>query len=318
MSGDWRQFYMDVQDNTINSASIELSWKNEHTNFSAFMLDPQGKIISTNMPTGVFGHFMNWASLDWLGATPFSQGGGFFPVKNKDNTSTLIFAPINQTGIHSLLVHSTLFEGKDVTEPLTLVAKFSTLTADQEPPKISLNLNEFLNSNDIIIPEIIEDNPGSIFYTLNDNLITVDSSGINVSTLDDGEYSLTINAVDKFGLQTSETFEFVVDKTPPTLELISQNNTAVSTRLDMEVKIYDNNLPQSDYLSYLLPNGERIIDKESYSFNTTGLDEGKYSIDIISKDEAANSVNLKLSFEIDKTVTDPQKPTITGLHQRIR
>ena len=272
MSGDWRQFYMDVQDNTINSASIELSWKNEHTNFSAFMLDPQGKIISTNMPTGVFGHFMNWASLDWLGATPFSQGGGFFPVKNKDNTSTLIFAPINQTGIHSLLVHSTLFEGKDVTEPLTLVAKFSTLTADQEPPKISLNLNEFLNSNDIIIPEIIEDNPGSIFYTLNDNLITVDSSGINVSTLDDGEYSLTINAVDKFGLQTSETFEFVVDKTPPTLELISQNNTAVSTRLDMEVKIYDNNLPQSDYLSYLLPNGERIIDKESYSFNTTGLD----------------------------------------------
>ncbi len=312
MSGDWRQFYMDVQDNTINSASIELSWKNEHTNFSAFMLDPQGKIISTNMPTGVFGHFMNWASLDWLGATPFSQGGGFFPVKNKDNTSTLIFAPINQTGIHSLLVHSTLFEGKDVTEPLTLVAKFSTLTADQEPPKISLNLNEFLNSNDIIIPEIIEDNPGSIFYTLNDNLITVDSSGINVSTLDDGEYSLTINAVDKFGLQTSETFEFVVDKTPPTLELISQNNTAVSTRLDMEVKIYDNNLPQSDYLSYLLPNGERIIDKESYSFNTTGLDEGKYSIDIISKDEAANSVNLKLSFEIDKTVTDPQKPTITG------
>ncbi len=312
MSGDWRQFYMDVQDNTINSASIELSWKNEHTNFSAFMLDPQGKIISTNMPTGVFGHFMNWASLDWLGATPFSQGGGFFPVKNKDNTSTLIFAPINQTGIHSLLVHSTLFEGKDVTEPLTLVAKFSTLTADQEPPKISLNLNEFLNSNDIIIPEIIEDNPGSIFYTLNDNLITVDSSGINVSTLDDGEYSLTINAVDKFGLQTSETFEFVVDKTPPTLELISQNNTAVSTRLDMEVKIYDNNLPQSGYLSYLLPNGERIIDKESYSFNTTGLDEGKYSIDIISKDEAANSMNLKLSFEIDKTVTDPQKPTITG------
>ena len=98
MAGDWRQYYLDVQDNTINNASIELSWKNENTNFSAFELDPQGKIISTNMPTGVFGHFMNWASLDWLGSSPFSQGGGFFPVKNKDNTSTLIFSPINQTG----------------------------------------------------------------------------------------------------------------------------------------------------------------------------------------------------------------------------
>ena len=104
MAGDWRQYYLDVQDNTINHASIELSWKNENTNFSAFVLDPQGKIISTNMPTGVFGHFMNWASLDWLGSSPFSQGGGFFPVKNKDNTSTLIFAPINQTGTHSLLI----------------------------------------------------------------------------------------------------------------------------------------------------------------------------------------------------------------------
>ena len=98
MAGDWRQYYLDVQDNTINNASMELSWENENTNFSAFVLDPQGKIISTNMPTGVFGHFMNWASLDWLGNSPFSQGGGFFPVKNKDNTSTLIFAPINQTG----------------------------------------------------------------------------------------------------------------------------------------------------------------------------------------------------------------------------
>ena len=27
MAGDWRQYYLDVQDNTINSASIELSWK---------------------------------------------------------------------------------------------------------------------------------------------------------------------------------------------------------------------------------------------------------------------------------------------------
>ena len=49
--------------------------------FSAFVLDPQGKIISTNMPTGVFGHFMNWASLDWLGSSPFSQGGGFLSCK---------------------------------------------------------------------------------------------------------------------------------------------------------------------------------------------------------------------------------------------
>ena len=312
MAGDWRQYYVDIQDNTINSASIELSWENENTNFSAFVLNPQGKIISTNMPTGVFGHFMNWASLDWLGNSPFSQGGGFFPVKNKDNTSTLIFAPINQTGTHSLLIHSTLFEGKNLTEPITLVAKFSTLTADQKPPEIILELNKFLKSSDIITPEIIEDNPFSIIYTLDGNLIQIDDTGIKINTLDDGPHSLTINAIDKFGSKNLQTFDFIVDKQSPYLELLSQNNTAVSKRLDIEVSVSDQNLPESDYLSYLLPNGERIIDTKSYSFDTSDLEEGKYLIDIFVKDAAENNISQKIMFEIDHSITDPQKPQITN------
>ena len=312
MSGDWRQFYLDINDSTINSAAIELSWENENTNFSAFVLDPQGKIISTNMPTGVFGHFMNWASLDWLGGSAFSQGGGFFPVKNKDDTSTLIFAPINQTGTHSLLVHSTLFGGKNITEPLTLVAKFSTLTTDQKPPEIILELNEFLKSDDIIIPKIIEDNPSSIIYTLNGNPIKINDEGINISSLDDGQYSFSINAIDKFGLQNSQTFDFVVDKQDPTIELLSQNNSIVSKRLDIEVSISDKNLPKSDYLSFLLPNGERIIDKKSYSLNTTNLSEGQHSIEIFVQDEAKNSVSSKMMFEIDHSIIDTPKSSISA------
>ena len=310
MAGDWRQYYLDIEDNTINSASIDLSWENQNTNFSAFVLDPQGKIIGTNMPTGVFGHFMNWASLDWLGNSPFSQGGGFFPVKNKDDTSTLIFAPINQTGIHSLLIHSTLFEGKNLTEPITLVAKFSTLTADQKPPEIILELNKFLKSNDIIMPKIIEDNPSSVLYTLDGNLIQMDDLGIDVSTLDDGSHILFINAIDKFGLQNSQTFEFVVDKTSPTIELLTQNNTSVSKRLDIQISISDENLSDTDYLSYLLPNGERIVDKKSYSFDTSDMEEGKYLIDIFVKDMAENITSSKLMFQIDHTIDDSQKPQI--------
>ena len=310
MAGDWRQYYLDIEDNTINSASIELSWENKNTNFSAFVLDPQGKIIGTNMPTGVFGHFMNWASLDWLGNSPFSQGGGFFPVKNKDDTSTLIFAPINQTGTHSLLIHSTLFEGKNITEPVTIVAKFSTLTADQKPPEIILELNKFLKSNDIILPKIIEDNPSSIIYTLDGNIIQMDDFGINISTLDDGPHTLLINAIDKFGLQNSQTFEFVVDKTSPTVELLTQNNTSVSKRFDIQISISDKNLPESDYLSYLLPNGERIIDKKSYSFDTSDLEEGTYLIDVFVKDMVENTTHSKIMFKIDHTITDSQKSQI--------
>ena len=284
MAGDWRQYYLDIQDESINSASMILSWKNENTNFSAFVLDPQGKIISTNMPTGVFGHFMNWASLDWLGSSPFSQGGGFFPVKNKDDTSTLIFAPINQTGIHSLLIHSTLFDGKDITEPVSLVAKFSTLTTDQEPPEIILDSGKFLKSDKKILPEIIEDNLSSVTYSLNGKLIQIDDNGLDISSLDDGEYSLIINAVDQYGFKNSKTFEFVVDKTIPVLELLSKNNTSVSKRFDLEINIEEKNLGESDFVSIKFPNGKVLVDKKSYSLDTSEMEEGNYKTEILVKD----------------------------------
>jgi len=130
MAGDWRQYYFDIQNDLIDTAIIELSWKSDDTNFGVFVMDPSGKIIQTNVPSGVFGHFLGWPSLDWLGHSIFSQGGGFYPVKNKDNTSTIINIPINQTGTYSVLTHSTLFAGNSTTEPITLKAKFTNLSSD--------------------------------------------------------------------------------------------------------------------------------------------------------------------------------------------
>ena len=130
MAGDWRQYYFDIQNEFVNSAAIELSWTSDDTNLSVFVMDPLGQIIQTNVPSGVFGHFLGWPSLDWLGNSPFSQGGGFFPVKNKDDTSTVLYVPINQTGTYTLLTHSTLFGGNSTTEPITLAAKFTNISTE--------------------------------------------------------------------------------------------------------------------------------------------------------------------------------------------
>jgi len=130
MAGDWRQYYFDIQNESITSGAIELSWTSDDTNLAVFVMDPSGKIVQTNVPSGVFGHFLKWPSLDWLGNSLFSQGGGFFPVKNKDNTSTVIYVPINQTGTYTLLAHSTLFGGNSTTEPITLAAKFTNISPE--------------------------------------------------------------------------------------------------------------------------------------------------------------------------------------------
>ncbi|MGY5147048.1 MAG: S8 family serine peptidase [Candidatus Nitrosopumilus sp. bin_7KS] len=140
MAGDWRQYYFDIQNPSINAAAIELSWTSNDTNLSVFVMNPLGEIIQTNVPSGVFGHFLGWASLDWLGSSIFSQGGGFYPVKNKDDTSTVLYVPINQTGTYTLLTHSTLFGGSSTTEPITLAAKFTHISAEMFDSQESVNV----------------------------------------------------------------------------------------------------------------------------------------------------------------------------------
>ncbi|MCH1549251.1 MAG: hypothetical protein L7R67_03470, partial [Nitrosopumilus sp.] len=59
-----------------------------------------------------------------------------------DDTSTVLYVPINQTGTYTLLTHSTLFGGNSTTEPITLSAKFTNISSDMivdsEIPEILL------------------------------------------------------------------------------------------------------------------------------------------------------------------------------------
>ncbi len=175
MAGDWRQYYFDIQNDLVDTAIIELSWESDDTNFGVFVMDPSGKIIQTNVPSGVFGHFLGWPSLDWLGNSLFSQGGGFYPVKNKDNTSTVLNVPINQTGTYSLLTHSTLFGGNSTTESITLKTKFTNLSS------------EIISNSEIILPSesIVVDFENSINFTESNNLPSITSENEQLSDFTD-------------------------------------------------------------------------------------------------------------------------------------
>jgi hypothetical protein len=173
MAGDWRQYYFDVQNESINSAAIELSWISDDTNLAVFVMNPYGEIIQTNVPSGVFGHFLGWPSLDWLGNSIFSQGGGFFPVKNKDNTSTVLYVPINQTGTYTLLTHSTLFEGNSTTEPLSLAAKFSNISPDILVSQNDLEIES--ESNDPVLEDSSSQVPEKVISD-DSTIISPDSS----------------------------------------------------------------------------------------------------------------------------------------------
>jgi hypothetical protein len=324
MAGDWRHYYFDIQDHTINAATINFEWENDNTNFTVFMIDPQGKIIQTNFPSGVFGEFLGWPTTDWLGTSSFSQGGTFYPVKNKDNTSTVLYAPINQTGTYTLLVHSTLFDGKSPTEPVSLAAKFSTITPDDKPPEIILELPELVTNSFEILPEIIDKNLDYVEYYIDGQ--KVEPSTLQTKLLSDGKHDLRIYARDIVENEVDKTFSFIVDNTPPEIFIESpKNGTTVSNSLQIDFKVKDANLADSGFsnMSILGPgkitifplNGTLLKDVNSYAFNTTSIDDGVYELDITSIDMAKNEQIKTISFTVDHAFAEPpsvipeEKPT---------
>lgn len=118
-SGDWRHHYLDIPDGA-GSALIEISWKSNNTNVGVFVADPSGAIIQTNMNAGVFDHFLDWPTSDWLGFGPLGEGGGFFPVKNWNDTTTVLQFPVGGPGTYSILSHVTLHGGESVNEEISV------------------------------------------------------------------------------------------------------------------------------------------------------------------------------------------------------
>ena len=288
------------------------------------MIDPQGKIIQTNFPSGVFGEFLSWPTADWLGTSSFSQGGTFYPVKNKDNTSTVLYAPINQTGTYTLLVHSTLFDGKSSTESISLAAKFSTITPDNKPPEIILELPELVTDSFEILPKIIDKNLDFVEYYIDGQ--EIEPSTLQTKLLSDGKHDLRIYARDIVENEVDKTFSFIVDNTPPEIFIESpKNGTTVSNSLQIDFKVKDANLADSDVsnMSILGPgkitifplNGTLLKDVNSYVFDTTSIDDGVYDLDITAIDMAKNEQTQVISFTVDHAFVElpsaisEEKPT---------
>ena len=310
MAGDWRQYYFDIQDKTINSATIDFEWENDYTNFTVFMLDPQGKIIQTNFPSGVFGEFLGWPTGDWLGTSTFSQGGTFYPLKNKDNTSTVLFAPINQTGTYTLLVHSTLFDGTSISEPVSLAAKFTTIVPDDKPPEIIFEVPELINQKFDVLPEIIEKNPDTVKYYLDGEERTKEQLPLKFGMLPDGEHKLRIHATDIVSNDAEKTFSFVVDNTPPEILVKSPTDGAtVADSLEIDFKVEDKNLAEDGAITILLPDGESLEDITSHSFDVADMDDGPYYLTIMAVDIAGNEQNMMIEFNVDHTFV-PEPTTI--------
>jgi hypothetical protein len=312
-AGDWRQYYFDVTDKTINSVAMNLSWKDPDTNLSIFLIDPQGRIIQTNSPPGVLGQFQGWPTGDWLGPSPaFSEGGGFYPEKNTNATSTVLFASLNQTGVYSLLIHAPLFGGRSIAEPITIATEFSTLLPIESPPQLILDIPLFINGNYIINPKIIGQSiEDKEYYLDNETAQIIDQNKLtkDIQNLSEGEHDLKFVITDTVGHNISKEFKFVIDNTPPEIILQSPKNySVVSGVVNIDLDVNDLNLAPQDWLTVKTPK-QTFHDVKSIQIDTTSLANGNYTIETVAKDRAGNIKMANIVLVVDNSALGVLSPS---------
>jgi hypothetical protein len=340
-AGDWRSYYFNVSDSSITAMSLKISWPHNSTSINAMAFGPDGKVVSSSVPAGVFETFSGWPSNDWLGTTSFSEGGAFYFSQNSGVDSTLLFVPVNGTGIYSLLLHNTLFHGESMYEPVQIEAKFSTILPDTISPVIKLSVPQFIGSSLVKIPVVIEEeNPAGWTYTLDGgeprrasataihvgSLATFEID-LDAANLSEGTHSLRIDSSDAVGHTASAVSSFDVDRSPPLIDLFVDPNGAarqpvgetiiLSRDSSIAWEVSDRNAVKSP-LSVLLPGtaGTQSLASSSAPVNVSALADGAYEFSLSAQDAAGNIVNKTVPVLVDKTLPVVTLSAPTGFELR--
>lgn len=317
-AGDWRSYYFTVDDPTITSMSLKISWPHNSTSINAMAFGPDGKLAASSVPAGVFQEFAGWPSNDWLGTSTFSEGGAFFFSQNAGDSATILHVPVDGPGTYSVLVHNTLFHGESLYEPLSVEAKFSTLVPDTVPPVIAADFPQFVPGGKSRVTVTLEDeNPAGLSYAVDGSpapAVDKDRITIDGSTLEEGIHTLTVESTDAAGNSALVTAQFIVDKTPPVAELYVRNGNATRTAGDTVAiggeatllwNVTDANGVRAPAVVTLPTSGPAMLNpSHSAMFNTTGLAEGSYNMTILSRDMPGNRALQTWEIVVDNTAPE--------------
>lgn len=174
---------------------------------------------------------------------------------------------------------------------------------EDEPPVIVLvsPLNNVISPGIIINFSVSDPNLDEVSYSKNSASpqILPPPYEIDTSGWDDGSYYIDITANDLFDNANTQSYLFILDSTPPSLELISDvNNTVIKPGVDIEISVDD---VSTYYVYYIRNTGPVKTLPSPYEVNTSTWDEGNYIITITAIDEAENSNWFWINLTIDSS-----------------
>ncbi|HXG07358.1 MAG TPA: S8 family serine peptidase [Nitrososphaera sp.] len=326
ITGDWRSYYFSVTDDTITSMTLKISWPHNSTSISVMAFGPDGRLVATTVPSGVFETFSGWPSNDWLGTTPFSEGGAFYFSQNAGENATLLHVPVNGTGTYSVLLHNTIFHGNSLYEPLQVEAKFTTIMPDSVPPAIVIDMPRYIGQGkEHRIPvTITEENLSGVKYYIDEEPFTPELAAgggfdilIDTGSLSEGRHILRIDSSDVVGHVTTFQSVFEVDNTPPQIDAfvqdsdgniqkITRNKIGISKESFLIWNVTDKN-------GILIPNSaEEAADpriepylSSSVAIRPRVLAEGAHSYSFEGTDASGNRATRDIEVIVDTTMPAP-------------
>jgi subtilisin family serine protease len=327
-AGDWRSYYFAVDDSTITSMTLKISWPHNSTSISAMAFGPSGKLVASSVPSGVFETFAGWPSNDWLGTTSFSEGGAFYFSQNAGENSTLLHVPVNGTGVYSVLLHNTVFHGNSLYEPLQVEAKFSTILPDGAPPAIGIDLPKYIGEGKEhnISVTITEENLAGYNYAIDGGKpvspkmvngtfeITIDAGALL-----EGAHTLRIDTSDLVGHTSLFESQFEVDNTPPSIDVfvkgsngnlqkVTGNKVGISQESTLIWNATDKNgivAPAGVDLTFNDPPRIEPYLLSLMTISPASAAEGAYQYSFEGKDASGNYATRDLEIIIDTTKPTP-------------
>ena len=123
----------------------------------------------------------------------------------------------------------------------------------------------------------------------------------NVTALDatEGTHKWSVTCKDQVGLSaTSPERTYILDKTPPVVTANKTNNSIIREGSLLPFLVTDNNDVAS--VQFVIGNAT-ITGTPNTSINTSGMQEGKKTIEVIAADAAGNGVDQIFIYYVDKT-----------------
>ena len=200
-------------------------------------------------------------------------------------------------GNHSLVVHSTTaFLPGSMTVYYLHSSSTVSFMVDTTSPSIS-NIsieNKTYTTTEIPLDFNVNETTSWLGYSIDIQANTTVTGNSTLTGLMDGSHSLVVYANDTAGnMGVSDIINFTVDTTPPTITIISPQNTSHYPPIPLIVNV---NEPTS-WIGYCLDNQANI----TITGNTTltGLADGSHSLVVYANDTAGNIGMAISNFSVD-------------------